>query len=83
VKAQKQTHFVEQNRDISMNAVVASDAIEGRGGTSSHVQSRAGRRTSNATNQIGENAKTNPLSSMFTGNRHARRRAQALARRRT
>ena len=31
---------------------------------------------------ISENAKTNPLSSMFTGNRHARRRAKALARRR-
>jgi hypothetical protein len=27
-----------------------------------------------------ENAKTNPLSSMFTGNRHERRRAKALAR---
>ncbi len=31
---------------------------------------------------ISKNAKTNPLSSMFTGNRHARRRAKALARRR-
>ena len=30
---------------------------------------------------IHENAKTNPLSSMFTGNRHERRRANALARR--
>jgi len=29
-----------------------------------------------------ENAKTNPLSSMFTGNRHERRRAKALAKRR-
>ncbi len=29
-----------------------------------------------------ENAETNPLSSMFTGNRHARRRAKALARQR-
>ena len=31
---------------------------------------------------IHENAKTNPLTSMFTGNRHARRRAKALAARR-
>jgi hypothetical protein len=31
---------------------------------------------------IHENAKTNPLSSMFTGNRHERRRAKALAARR-
>jgi hypothetical protein len=30
-----------------------------------------------------KNAKTNPLSSMFMGNRHQRRRAKALARRRT
>ena len=29
-----------------------------------------------------ENAKTNPLTSMFTGNRHQRRRAKALATRR-
>jgi hypothetical protein len=41
------------------------------------------RRTSDATCGTGENAKTNPLSSMFTGNRHARRRAKAMARRRT
>jgi hypothetical protein len=32
---------------------------------------------------IHENAKTNPLTSMFTGNRHARRRAKALAARGT
>jgi hypothetical protein len=32
--------------------------------------------------QTSENAKTNPLSSMFTGNRHERRRAKALAARR-
>jgi hypothetical protein len=30
-----------------------------------------------------ENAKANPLTSMFTGNRHQRRRAKALAKRRT
>jgi hypothetical protein len=30
-----------------------------------------------------ENAKANPLSSMFMGNRHERRRAKALAKRRT
>jgi hypothetical protein len=35
-----------------------------------------------ATSLEAENSKTNPLSSMFTGNRHQRRRAEALARRR-
>jgi hypothetical protein len=36
-----------------------------------------------ASSSTHENAKTNPLSSMFMGNRHARRRAHALARRQT
>jgi hypothetical protein len=40
------------------------------------------RRTSPATDDDLEIAKTNPLSAMFPGNRHARRRAAALARRR-
>jgi hypothetical protein len=35
-----------------------------------------------ASSSLSENAKTNPLSSMFTGNRHERRRAKALAARR-
>ena len=39
------------------------------------------RRPSNAAADKIENAKTNPLSSMFTGNRHQRRRAKAMARR--
>jgi hypothetical protein len=42
----------------------------------------ARRRTSNPTFERTENAKTNPLSSMFAGNRHQRRRARALTRRR-
>ena len=86
-KAQKQTHFREQNSGISVNAGAASDAIGGRAETPARAQSSAARRTSNAANQIGENEKTNPLTSMFTGgftgNRHERRRARALARRRT
>jgi hypothetical protein len=39
----------------------------------------ARRRTSHTAFTSAENAKTNPLSSMFTGNRHHRRRAKALA----
>ena len=35
-----------------------------------------------ATSPEVKDAKTNPLSSMFTGNRHQRRRAKALAARR-
>ena len=38
--------------------------------------------SSTANLELHENAKTNPLSSMFPGNRHQRRRAKALARRR-
>ena len=40
------------------------------------------RRTSNGTNSIAENAKTNPLSAASAGNRHERRRAEALDRKR-
>ncbi len=83
IDRQKQTHFLQQNRGISVNACGVTDAIGRRGETSSSGVLSAARRTSNTTTQIGENAKTNPLSSMSTGNRHARRRAQALARRRT
>jgi len=82
-KVQKQTHFLQQNRGISVNAGGVTGATGKRCETSSSSVLSAARRTSNTTTQIGENAKTNPLSSMFTGNRHARRRAQALARRRT
>jgi len=86
-KAQKQTHFREQNRCISVNVGAASDAIGGRAETAARAQSSVARMTSNATTQIGENGKTNPLTSMFTGgftgNRHERRRALALARRKT
>jgi hypothetical protein len=42
----------------------------------------ASRTTSNPTISRTESAKTNPLSSMFMGNRHQRRRAEALAKRR-
>jgi len=38
--------------------------------------------TSHIMYEASENAKANPLSSMFMGNRHARRRAKALAKRR-
>ena len=40
------------------------------------------RRASNPAISRTQSAKTNPLSSMFTGNRHQRRRAEALAKRR-
>src|SRR5580704_1236668 len=40
------------------------------------------RRTSNGAISATESAKTNPLSAMFMGNRHQRRRAKALAKRR-
>ena len=85
-KLRKQTHLVEENRAFSlMNiAVKARQDLLRTSGTarsaasSSSVMSAAPR-TSDDTR---ESAKTNPLSSMFPGNRHARRRAAALARRR-
>ncbi len=43
---------------------------------------QAAERPPTANSEMHENEKTNPLSSMFTGNRHQRRRAKALARRR-
>jgi hypothetical protein len=43
----------------------------------------ASRRTSDGAVVKAENAKTNPLSSMFTGNRYQRRRAEAVRRRRS
>ncbi len=44
--------------------------------------SEAQSRTSHVMYEASENAKTNPLSSTFMGNRHARRMAKALAKRR-
>jgi hypothetical protein len=82
-KAQEQTHFVQQNRGISANAGIAADAIGRRRETFSASPCPDAPMTSKDTTLIRENTKTNPLSSMFTGNRHARRRAEALARRRT
>ena len=74
----------EAPRRTSNGAVVASESEK----TNCHETSSSGilsalRRTSNAIFEASKGAKTNPLSSMFMGNRHQRRRARAMARRRT
>ena len=85
---QKQTHFVEQSRGIFDFANV------GRRATSSGSMGSAPRPSqapipvgkghpSNEKSANEKSAKTNPLNPAFTGNRHERRRAKALTRRRT
>ena len=89
-KVRKQTHLVEPNRAFSLMDLATKahrellrTARRGRSEVSSNrVAPTASPRTPDATSSNGESAKTNPLSSMFMGNRHARRRAAALARRR-
>jgi hypothetical protein len=83
-KVQKQTHFVEENPAIFSNRRSKPNGNSYRAGHPV-VGNRQG--TSNAASDGAKSAKTNPLSSVFTGtfsgNRHQRRRAAALARRRT
>jgi hypothetical protein len=84
-KSQKQTHFIQRNRGIfdfastMAGAAARPEAIH----ASPSMERRAQHRTSGAKPRGSDekNAKTNPLSSMFTGNRHERRKAKALARR--
>jgi hypothetical protein len=85
-KLRKQTHLVEQNRafsllDIATRAHRDLIAAARAAGTSREPLAQP-RGTSNSSSTITETAKTNPLNPAFTGNRHARRRAAALARRR-
>lgn len=70
---QKQTHFRAQLNDPKVQKQTPYSAAPSDG-----RESGEGPRMP-ASSTI-ENAKTNPLSSMFTGNRHERRRAKALAR---
>jgi hypothetical protein len=93
-KVEKQSHFIEENGGISrIGAVTTKGNHAGLAqrklqkqthySASSKSSSDALRTTSDAGRVVTEIAKTNPLSSTFTGNRHARRRAKAMARRRT
>jgi hypothetical protein len=78
-KSQKQTHFLQQNLAIFESLRPRSDF---RSGASSSVL-RPSRETSVTPAHDIKSEKTKPLNPAFTGNRHARRRAAALARRRT
>jgi hypothetical protein len=79
MKAQKQTHFVQQNGDFS-------ETVTKRNDDSPPLHSAATSPPSSGPRDGAQiemkNAKTNPLSSAFTGNRHQRRCAKALAKRR-
>ncbi|HLI81030.1 MAG TPA: hypothetical protein VKV03_13675 [Candidatus Binataceae bacterium] len=85
-KVRKQTHLTEENRTFSLLDTAARAHREllktARAPRPSSSAPGAAGTTSKAPSTIIETAKTNPLSSTFTGNRHARRRAAALARRR-
>ena len=80
-KVQKQTHFIEDNRAFSriVNDVSGRNS-QGVIGPGHREPLRATVSTLGSDSDQEETAKTNPLSSMFTGNRHERRRAKALAR---
>ena len=88
-KSQKQTHLSEENRDLfqfadrifRQSARIFRQQSSNRGKPVAPGAEIAIERKSEKPS-AGEIAKTNPLSSMFSGNRHARRRAKALARRR-
>jgi hypothetical protein len=75
-KVQKQTHYSASPR--SGRAPAEGPRVPSRPHLNVQKQTHF-----EASSPIAENAKANPLSSMFTGNRHARRRAKALAARRT
>ncbi len=72
VEVQKQTHF---------EAAPRSGPEAGRRTSNGPMRfAEAQKQTHSAASaSLNENAKANPLSSMFTGNRHERRRAKALA----
>jgi len=78
-KAQKQTHFIQQNWGISIHLGTATGGPEERGETSSSSVGSLTRRTSDANGNVIQSVKTNPLNPMFMGNRHERRRAKALS----
>ena len=86
-KAQKQTHFSAPPRRGPEAAegprMAASAAPKTQKQTHFATSPRSGPGTSEGPQMTPfatlENARTNPLTSMFTGNRHARRRAKALA----
>src|SRR5579862_2506202 len=86
-KVRKQTHLIEENRTFSLMDLATKAhrdlAKAARAASSSSRVPSATRTTSTVPSPIVKTAKTNPLSSMITGNRHERRRAAALARRRT
>jgi hypothetical protein len=75
-KVQKQTHYSASPSSVLSAARSTPSAAP----ATAKVQKQT---HFEASPSIDENAKTNPLSSMFTGNRHERRRAKALANRLT
>ena len=89
-KSQKQTHFEASPRSGSEPCegprVPAGAALKLQKQTHYSASRRSGHEAAEgpgmAPHAISENAKTNPLSSTFMGNRHARRMAKALAKRR-
>jgi hypothetical protein len=88
-KLQKQSHFIERNRGIFDSVPIGSRASARAGATrmppAAPNEKREPRHPTSSKGWHGadqENAKTNPLSSMFGCNRHERRRAMAMARRR-
>ena len=74
-KTQKQTHYSASPRSAAETAEGPRIVPPSRPKVQKQTHFEASA-------SIHENAKTNPLSSMFTGNRHERRRAKALAARR-
>lgn len=88
-KSQKQSHCGEALRsepERLEKALRAALAMEEIAKTNPSRAARAmvlsaSRRTSTLAISRNESAKTNPLTPMFTGNRHERRRAEALAKR--
>jgi hypothetical protein len=90
LKTEKQTHFIEENQRISGYSHGAKGTISGSIGAN-HARASSGvlRPSPQAPPALAEkieSAKTNPLNARstgtLTGNRHQRRQAQALARRR-
>jgi len=88
-KMQKQTHFIEKNQAFSRiqgygRARHSGDVVRQTRrpeALPNGVSNPGGEASANSTFRENEIEKTNPLSSMFTGNRHERRRAKALAKR--
>ena len=88
-KGQKQTHFeapprsgpevAEGPRAATLSGPKSAETKPLRGIAEKGPE--AWRRTSEVISPECKNAKTNPLTSMFTGNRHQRRKAKVLARR--